>query len=111
MSSIQDSYLSGSNIDFIEGLYARFLENPASIDPSWREIFEQQGREGRPIFPNGKSTPAAAAAVPKIDDSASAQRMGFQARVGETIYAFRRRRHLVAPVDPLGPLPPGRVHL
>src|SRR5713226_8098388 len=101
MSSLQDSYLSGSNIDFIEGLYARFLENPASIDSSWREIFEQQGREGRPIFPNGK-LPRAAPAVSQPDDSASAQRMGLQARVGQTIYAFRLRGHLVAQLDPLG---------
>jgi len=110
MSSLQDSYLSGSNIDFIEGLYARFLENPASIDPSWREIFEQQGREGRPIFPNGK-LPRAAPAVSQPDDSASAQRMGLQARVGQTIYAFRLRGHLVAQLDPLGRPRPRLDHI
>jgi len=43
MSKLQDSFLSGSNIDFIEGLYARFLEDPSSVDESWRAFFEQYG--------------------------------------------------------------------
>ena len=38
MANFQDTYLSGANIDFIEGLYARYLEDPASVDVSWRVI-------------------------------------------------------------------------
>ncbi len=104
MATIQDSYLSGSNIDFIEGLYARYLEDPSSIDPSWREIFEQQSRDGRPIYLNGKGAAfrRAQAEVVVQTPSASAQSMGLQSRVGHTIYAFRLRGHLVAQLDPLG---------
>ena len=50
MANFQDSYLSGGNIDFIEGLYARYLEDPSSVDPSWRELFERNDGAGRPIF-------------------------------------------------------------
>ena len=39
MANFQDTFLSGANIDFIEGLYARYLEDPASVDASWREVF------------------------------------------------------------------------
>ncbi len=104
MASIQDSYLSGSNIDFIEGLYARYLEDPSSIDPSWREIFDQQSREGRPIFLNGKGSALRRAEAEAVvqSPSASAQSMGLQSRVDQTIYAFRLRGHLVAQLDPLG---------
>src|SRR5260370_41836844 len=63
MSKLQDSFLSGSNIDFIEGLYARFLEDPSSVDESWRAFFEQYGREGRPLVTNGKTVNAATALV------------------------------------------------
>src|SRR6202158_3574620 len=56
MSKLQDSFLSGSNIDFIEGLYARFLDDPSSVDESWRAFFEQYGREGRPLVTNGKTS-------------------------------------------------------
>ena len=103
MASIQDSYLSGSNIDFIEGLYARYLEDPSSIDPSWREIFDQQSREGRPIFLNGKGSALRRAEAEAVvqSPSASAQSMGLQSRVDQTIYAFRLRGHLVAQLDPL----------
>lgn len=38
MANPQDTFLSGANIDFIEALYARYLEDPASVDSSWREL-------------------------------------------------------------------------
>ncbi|HVG62696.1 MAG TPA: hypothetical protein VNA24_29290, partial [Hyalangium sp.] len=50
MANFQDTYLSGANIDFIEGLYARYLQDPSSVDSSWREIFERSNGGGRPIF-------------------------------------------------------------
>src|SRR5438876_3352231 len=37
------SFLSGTNAIFIEELYARFLENPDSVDPSWRSFFAEIG--------------------------------------------------------------------
>jgi 2-oxoglutarate dehydrogenase E1 component len=108
MANVQESYLSGSNIDFIEGLYARFLEDPASVDPSWRQLFEKQKREGRPIYVNGRTPAPQAAAVPS---DLTAQRMRLQARVDQTIYAFRLRGHLVAQLDPLGRPRPKLEHI
>src|SRR5215831_18707603 len=108
MANVQESYLSGSNIDFIEGLYARFLEDPASVDPSWRQLFEKQKREGRPIYVNGRTPAPQAAAVPS---DLTAQRMRLQARVDQTIYAFRLRGHLVAQLDPLGRPRPRLDHI
>jgi 2-oxoglutarate dehydrogenase E1 component len=35
----QSSFLYGGNAHFIEGLYARYLENPAAVDTHWRQFF------------------------------------------------------------------------
>jgi 2-oxoglutarate dehydrogenase E1 component len=35
----QTSFLYGGNAHFIEQLYAKFLENPASVGPNWRQFF------------------------------------------------------------------------
>ena len=35
----QTSFLYGGNAQFIEQLYARYLENPAAVDPHWRQFF------------------------------------------------------------------------
>ncbi|MEA2755085.1 MAG: 2-oxoglutarate dehydrogenase component [Aliidongia sp.] len=35
----QTSFLTGTNAAFIAELYARYIEDPASVDPSWRSFF------------------------------------------------------------------------
>ena len=148
MANPLETFLSGANIEFIEGLYARFLEDPESVDTSWRDLFAAQARQGsgKPIYVTEKAsfTPAAApskngksngaglglatqtmsvsqpgamvaregvdavvAARPVGGDDSSQVGMGLQARVDQTVYAFRLRGHLLATLDPLGrPRPP-----
>src|ERR1700756_3067576 len=38
-SFIESSSISGSNAPLIEALYEQFLENPESVDASWRGYF------------------------------------------------------------------------
>src|SRR5512132_2458226 len=120
MPNAQDSFLSGSNIDFIEGLYARWLEDPASVDPSWQQLFAASGAVGRPLMgsngqpaarvngetakrPTGDGNGAPALALaPPAATSASVASIQLQARVDQTLYAFRLRGHLLAQLDPLG---------
>src|SRR5262245_32656165 len=40
------SFLYGSNAAFIEGLYAQYLSNPASVDGTWRAFFDALGEQG-----------------------------------------------------------------
>src|SRR5512140_133991 len=130
MPNVTDSFLSGSNIDFIEGLYARWLEDPTSVDASWRELFAGTRTEGRPLLGsgdgraqptngppagngaaatarvvNGNGAAAATAAVGTQlsvgDVPAALAAMQLQARVDQTLYAFRLRGHLLAQLDPL----------
>src|SRR6266700_1012487 len=35
----QTSFLYGGNAQFIEQLYAKYLENPATVDAHWRQFF------------------------------------------------------------------------
>ncbi|MGL4591970.1 MAG: 2-oxoglutarate dehydrogenase E1 subunit family protein, partial [Aestuariivirga sp.] len=35
----QTSFLYGGNAQFIEQLYARYLENPSAVDQHWRQFF------------------------------------------------------------------------
>jgi 2-oxoglutarate dehydrogenase E1 component len=37
------SFLQGLNADFVENLYARFSENPESVDPNWQAFFQGLG--------------------------------------------------------------------
>ena len=95
-----------ASLAYLEGLYARYLEDPASLDPSWRSYFDAFA--GRPasggtftdgpkfkshsIFSlgNGASSPGAAAGAAQQD------------RVDELIRGYRVRGHLLARFDPLG---------
>src|ERR1700744_4627667 len=68
------TFLSGTNAQFIEQLYAQYLANPDSIDPSWRAYFSELGekglsptqlgrgpawqRDGRPALPQDEVTAA-----------------------------------------------------
>jgi 2-oxoglutarate dehydrogenase E1 component len=40
------SFLSGANAQFIESLYAQWLENPEAVEPSWRAWFAELGQRG-----------------------------------------------------------------
>jgi 2-oxoglutarate dehydrogenase E1 component len=140
MPNPTDTFLSGSNIDFIEGLYARWLEDPSSVDASWRELFSRTSAGGHPILgsdglprttngqraPNGAAAvagpvngngaavvtaPARAALVTVGDVPASLAAMQLQARVDQTLYAFRLRGHLLAQLDPLGRPRPAMSHI
>jgi 2-oxoglutarate dehydrogenase E1 component len=41
---LSNSYLFGANAPFIEQLYESFLENPAAVEPRWRDYFEELQR-------------------------------------------------------------------
>ncbi len=41
MSANPASVLSGPNGPFLEELYARYLEHPEAVDPSWRKFFAE----------------------------------------------------------------------
>lgn len=123
----QLSFLTGSNGPFIESLYVSFLQDPASIDPSWAAFFDQLGEEDKQVLEDYRG--ASWSPRPSAGDQASAvtrSQNGFMGAGGATttstpgeqnaldqtkvldtirairlIRAFRVRGHLAAHLDPL----------
>jgi len=113
-SFIESSSISGGNADYIESFYEQFLEDPESVDPSWRayfrsiqgqdttrevahseivEKFERIARERRPG--------AVVVAEGGLDPRAAEK----QAGVLRLINYYRMRGHQAAKLDPLGIAP------
>ena len=114
------SFLTGANAEFIAGLYARFLEDPASIDDSWRQFFAELGDDGaamlddlRPVRDSRSQTAAIGAGAgpgPATDRAALRHATADSIRALQLIRAYRVRGHLEADLDPLrldqrGPYP------
>ena len=119
----------GINTGFVEELYAQYLENPESVEASWRSYFDDRlgstngtgellrRAPGLPLT-NGHLArsldkafhPHAAAAALPVPSPLSHERevlaeAAIQARVYKLLNAYRVRGHLFAHIDPLG-VPP-----
>ncbi|MDE2462137.1 MAG: 2-oxoglutarate dehydrogenase E1 component [Alphaproteobacteria bacterium] len=122
------SFLFGTNAAFVESLYRQFLDNPESVDPSWRDFFATLGdkalspaqlgrgphwhRDLHPALardeltdaltgtpvPATRAAPAAAAATEQ-DLRVAAQD---SIRAIQLVRAYRVIGHLAAQLDPLG---------
>ena len=126
-----EAILSGANAPFLAELYARYMENPASVDQSWREIFDQVGDENGAIFDEVKGpswAPRGVQIIGAVDPEEEAAKKAAAAKQGKggpaseeekrqvaedsikalmLIRAYRARGHLLANVDPLGLTKPG----
>jgi 2-oxoglutarate dehydrogenase E1 component len=127
----QTSFLYGGNAQYIEQLYATYLENPAAVDPHWRQFFASLADNAAQV--NGPSWqrkdwpqpdmgelvsaldgnwPPATAAKPARAAQGDAKAAGVSAedvrkatldsvRALMMIRAYRMRGHLAADLDPL----------
>ena len=118
------SFLSGGNAAFVEGQYARFLKDPASVDAGWAAFFrglqDDAGaamrtidgaswappRAKRPIPgappAEAEAQPKKAAPAPAMDAAAVRAATLDSIRALMMIRAYRVRGHLEANLDPLG---------
>jgi 2-oxoglutarate dehydrogenase E1 component len=132
----ETSFLYGGNGAFVEDLYARWAENPASVEPSWQAFFaslndpaEAAKRQAakpawtRPPTPAARPDwlsaidglwPAVEAKLDKKIASAKPSATPDEVRAATLdslraimmIRAYRMRGHLAANLDPLGLEPP-----
>ena len=108
---------SGANAAFIADLYARWAENPGSVDPSFAELFGSLNDEQRAVLtdahgaswaPTHFSTGEAEPAAPATGDRRAASVDAVRAATLDSIRAlmmvrvYRVRGHLEAKLDPLG---------
>src|ERR1700730_16565139 len=102
------TFLSGANAEFIAELYARYLDDPNAVDPSWRRFFADMPddaaairaeRTGPPwarrLLPLFAAEPPAAAAAP-VDGAAVQQAAIDSIRALNLIRSYRVRGHLGA---------------
>src|ERR1051325_6300373 len=105
------SFLQGANATYLAELYARYEENPSSVDPEWREFFASLGDDPRNVLaeargPSWAPTNGRAVALPFLptgaisgEDTVAAARDTLGLRM--LIRAYRTRGHLAAQLDPL----------
>jgi 2-oxoglutarate dehydrogenase E1 component len=113
----QTAFLYGGNGAFIEDLYARYLTDPGSIDPSWRSYFDELGPETRTLFEQSRAAllprrngaaateappPALGGEVIDLGSERARRLIIDHLRVVMLIRAYRVRGHLLANLDPLG---------
>src|SRR5258706_14328603 len=120
MDSDHATLLSGANAAFIAELYARWLEDPAAVDPSWAGFFAELADEAATVAAdqrgagwvaprpallgnghgNGAVAPARAATPVAAAEIRAAARDSLRALM--LTRAYRVRGHLEADLDPLG---------
>ncbi len=93
-----NDFLTGENAAWLEELYARYRNDPASVDAATRAQLEQVNG-ANPVFPSPVRRSIFNAASAATADFTQADR---QARVARLINAYRVHGHLAAQVDPLG---------
>jgi len=103
----ETAFLFGGNAAFVESLYAQYLQDPNSVEPSWARYFA--GLEG----PRGRSSPswgqrAQEAGVVRVPagqaiSSAADVRLAAQQsiRAIQLVRAYRAIGHFAADLDPL----------
>ncbi|MFO1022001.1 MAG: hypothetical protein U0903_15110 [Planctomycetales bacterium] len=110
-------FLPGSlNLSFVEGIYADYLENPASVPAKWQHYFEQMRREegngierqvGPSFRPRSLFNPVhSIATIPSLPapgekPNAEIDAAARQDRVDQLIRNYRVRGHRMAHLDPL----------
>ncbi len=110
---LEQSYLFGGNAPFIEELYSRYLQDPASVEPRWQDYFDALQNEPGPVTADvdhnlvqeafihlahtrrGETAASPSGAAVAIEASK-------QVAVLQLINAYRVRGHQKASLDPLG---------
>ncbi|MGH8519687.1 MAG: 2-oxoglutarate dehydrogenase E1 subunit family protein, partial [Panacagrimonas sp.] len=113
-SFIASSSIGGQNAAFIEQYYEQFLEDPESVEPSWRAYFRniQDQNAERETAHSDVVAKFEAMARDKRPGTVVVEGSGFDARAAEKqaavlrlINYYRVRGHQAARLDPLGLAP------
>jgi 2-oxoglutarate dehydrogenase E1 component len=117
--NIFDTY----NAAYVQAVYDQYLQNPSSVDETWRRLFESEagtrGLIGAPLPPGGTNGGAAAPAAGQPTSGAAAEgtatadltQLRAARAAGELVDAFRLHGHRAARLDPLGSPAPGHPML
>ncbi len=93
------SYLKSTNADYIDEVFERYLQDPDSVDPSWKYLFE-----GLELGADIQSSQSPVTQTHAPAPTASADLLA-EAKVAELIQLYRERGKFGAQIDPLSPAP------
>ncbi len=112
---------SSTSLAFVEGIYADYLKDPATVPEEWRNYFEREGaseaQTAHQVGPSFKprsvfdpaptdfvapAVPAVSAQVTGVSNGSRADALALQDRVDALVRAYRVRGHMTALIDPLG---------
>jgi 2-oxoglutarate dehydrogenase E1 component len=104
------SFLNAANTAFFADLYDQYIENPDSVEPSWRAFFQgfdfaaadygSGATEVAATAPSQQSAPASAAA-PVADYSGIPEKLQKEFKVLNLIEGYRTRGHLFTKTNPV----------
>jgi 2-oxoglutarate dehydrogenase E1 component len=121
-TSVTSFDIDGMNAGYAQDLLDAYLENPGSVSPEWRELFESRDSElvaGLPGLArllelargdgNGAAAvqPPVPAEAPEAPAEPDTRLLDAVAAAMALVKAFRTHGHLAARLDPLGNEPPG----
>jgi len=95
----ETSFLFGTNAQFVEALYAQYLENPNSVEPSWARYFDSLDGAA-PRSPSWAQR-AVAAGVPAASETDVRSAAQDSIRAIQLVRAYRVIGHFEADLDPL----------
>jgi len=92
------STLQPEHADLIDEAYARWKEDPGSVDPTWQSFFMgfELGTQQEPVSPDGKPADTSAKSLHKAPGDVLKQ-----ARIYNLLFAYRTLGHYIADLDPL----------
>jgi 2-oxoglutarate dehydrogenase E1 component len=93
------------NAAYVQAVYEQYLQNPASVDETWRRLFSSD--TAGLLGSNG----AAAGLRTSSDASPGLRQLRAARAAGELVDAYRLHGHRAAHLDPLGTTPPGHPML
>ncbi|HSK19628.1 MAG TPA: 2-oxoglutarate dehydrogenase E1 component [Longimicrobiales bacterium] len=93
------------NAAYVQAVYEQYLQNPGSVDETWRRLFASD--TSGLIGGNG----AAASLSGPAEEPAGLQQLRAARAAGELVDAYRLHGHRAAQLDPLGSTPPGHPML
>jgi 2-oxoglutarate dehydrogenase E1 component len=100
--TVKPIHFDTPNAAYVQALFDQYLQNPSSVDESWRQFFAQGGAQG---LLGSELLSSAASVAPTVAQLAAARAFG------ELIDAYRLHGHRAARLDPLGGRPPGHPML
>lgn len=117
MSSDKLGFLTNTNADYVADLYTRYLDDPSSVDGSWRGLFTDLDDDTRSLLSEIQGASWARGMDPleieepanqnvkigaKKETNTDTRSIQDSLRAVMLIRAYRERGHLIADLDPLG---------